>query len=258
MAWPIAELVFEVDVSLRLRNGVFPGRAPTPSINVHPDQVNTHLLVESPVEVLVVDQSSLSPSQWKAKQLWHDCMETAWTSAPAITPNIIIQVLPAEATVSLQGPASKTHRKLLEKWGYQTQYVYLDYTQCGASIDKQVLLLWSSKCTSESSQPLDDGFLKPYLSDLPPRPMSNCLRPPGFGSATDSPPSRTDSTRIPSSVTDTMPPKTGAWIQTPRGYRLLHSDELGKALGVPAAWTPKQDYSKKWVDGLTGIHVWEV
>ena len=33
MAWPIAELVFEVDVSLRLRNGVFPGRAPTPSIS---------------------------------------------------------------------------------------------------------------------------------------------------------------------------------------------------------------------------------
>ena len=88
--------------------------------------------------------------------------------------------------------------------------------------------------------------------------MSNCLRPPGFGSGTDSPPSRTDSNRIPSSVTDTMPPKTGACNQTPRGYRHLHPDELGKALGVPSEWTSRQDYSRKWVDGLTGIHAWEV
>ena len=66
LAWPKAEHAFEVDGSLRLRTEAFPGRPPSPSQCVHPDQASVRLLLDSPVEVLVVDQSSLPPSQWKA------------------------------------------------------------------------------------------------------------------------------------------------------------------------------------------------
>ena len=258
LAWPKAELVFETDECPSQRSRDFPGRPPPPHASVHPDEASSRILLDSPVEVLVVDRASLSHTKCKDPQVWHTWMDTAWAADTTVTPNLILQVWPAEVTTTLVGAFSKAHRKLLEKWGYETHYEFVEYTQCGSSVNKQALLVWSSK-TTVTSQPLDAGFLKKFLSSLPPRPMSNCLRPPGFGSYVDSPPSQTDVTeKLPRSDTDPMPPTTGAWISTPRGYRQLHSAELGKALGVPSSWNARQDYNRKWVDGLTGLHLWEL
>ena len=33
-----------------------------------------------------------------------------------------------------------------------------------------------------------------------------------------------------------MPDRSGRWIETDKGYRRLHPDELAKGLGVPKTW----------------------
>lgn len=67
-----------------------------------------------------------------------------------------------------------------------------------------------------------------------------------------------DHVSAPNAVRDPMPARPGSWIETDRGFRRLHADELARGLGVPKDWCPDpQVIIGKCIDHLVGIHLWE-
>ena len=128
------------------------------------------------------------------------------------------------------------------------------------------LIIMSFRVPNHSNARTVDVQWTVPLDDLPPRPMSNCLRPCGAG-PTHLTMDKVDipsilCTRIPDSITDPMPSCIGHWIHTFKGYRRLFSDELAKGLGIPKGWmksNPATLTLKSPVLNITaGVHLWEV
>jgi hypothetical protein len=137
--------------------------------------------------------------------------------------------------------------------GFETRYQLVDAESCGSAVSQARLVIWSFSRRASR----DEREWCVPTSDLPARPMSNCLRPFGARRNQDSCPVTNND--VPDAATDPMPSKCGAWIQTTAGYRRLYADELAKGLGVPSTWSEEGRCGLKarHLNNLVGIHLWE-
>lgn len=253
LVWEHATVRFEVDSQLDHLKTRLPLRPRARDWSDVPERTSRHILDHFPVDALVLDHSRdyNIASTMKAGPVWHQWMTTC---DQAVLPRIVVQVWQSWASGSEQGPLGATQRKLLQRLGYDSQYALMDTVQYGSPVQQERLLIVSYLLRR---YPTVHGIWDlPQPDNLPPRPMSNCLRPFGVGPTTANLMDKT-LPAPPNSIYDPMPNRAGALIRTPAGYRRLFSDELAKGLGVPSRWNPDRRLFSPTFDVLPGTHVWE-
>jgi hypothetical protein len=229
-AWPKSTVVFEVSSHGTLGNlGARPHAGWTGSVGSIP----LDLMHRKQLDVFVADHSRDNVFQTYGPRggltpWWYT---SVLGCPPHQRPKIIIQVWRDDCLIEEHGPTSQNARKPLEKMGYESRYQIVRGERVGSAVSQSRLFVTHFLRRG----PIDDRRWRLEESKIPPRPMSNCLRPFGSGRTQDSPPP-TETTSVPHSRTDSMPSKCGAWINTNAGYRRLHADELAKGLGVPSSW----------------------
>jgi len=263
--WARHQLAFEVDPSLSPSGPIHPPhRNQVPGY--HPARAPKDLLNQFPLDILVADHSSVTQltsmfgSDHDQGLDWHHWLRAC---SPDLRPKVIVQLWPAWALWRDPGPTSKHSRKPLERLGYDLRYRVLDATMFGGPVSQKRLVIVCFQRISSSvldAHPKTSVRRSPCWDFLPEdmgyRPMSNCLRPTGAGPTRDSLPS--DQVSVPHAARDPMPSRPGSWIETDRGFRRLHADELAKGLGVPRSWSRDPLLTtNKCVDHLVGVHLWE-
>ncbi len=260
--WERATHVFEVDPLMEHIRAKFPARPRAQSVSDTPSRTSRDILNLFPVEVLVLDHSRDHnvAAAFQVLPIWYSWLEACkrenW-------PELILQVWQQWATGSDRGPLDALQRKFLSRMGYESRYELLDTVDYGSPVTQSRLVILSYRLQdcSNGVAPAKNKFADWYLQppdNLPPRPMSNCLRPFGAGKVASSPTDDTDPKDVPNSTTDPMPSCAGSWIQTPTGFRRLFADELAKGLGVPTRWSPQTQRVKSVsLNALLGTHAWE-
>jgi hypothetical protein len=257
--WEKATHRFEVEPHLAHIIAKFPTRPRAQDWSDTPARTPHDILVRFPVEALIVDHSRdyNTVATVNNRPVWYDWLTTSPRDG---RPTTLVQVWPEWAAGSDGGPLGASHRKFIERMGYDTHYALLDTVLYGSPVQQTRLVIVNFK-TASSRRPAPWALDLPNA--LPPRPMSNCLRPFGAGKAVKTLP--TDATtsavhqHIPNSSRDPMPNAPGAWIETPAGFRRLHADELAKGLGVPSKWWPPETrhLTSHTLSTLLGSHGWE-
>jgi hypothetical protein len=218
-----------------------------------PNRVPTNVLSQHPVDCLMINDCKT--------QVW-----SPWISSVPINERPISILLFTQA-IHLEkesGPASKEHRKFMERLGYSIRFWLMEACDFGAAISQ--LRLGVLYIQEESAVML--GPKQPTPNELPPRPMSNLLMPFGVPSAawTKKVPNskhpdprglpcishlgfgRSDPIFDPQGP---MPDVLGSWFQVDKGIRRLQIEELAKAKGVPKEWQPisrkkYHSYGERW------------
>ena len=237
LVWPRTVLVFAIEPDLAHLNQKFPKRPCPQAWTSTPAKAPKTLLTQFPVDTLILDHSrdynaaAVFQSPGPPWHTWVDCCPID------CRPSILIQVWPESAVGSELGPLGVCARKFLQQRDYESHYSLVDSTEYGSHV-RQVRLVIISFSLSTHSAAARRWSISPS-DGLPPRPMSNCLRPYGAGKHVATPKEDCDPSRTPKSVQDPMPCRIGSWIETPQGFRRLYADELAKGLGVPT-WRAKQ------------------
>ena len=262
LVWERAVHVFEVDPLMDHLRIKFPSRPQARCWSDTPSRTPRDILNLYPVDVLVLDHSRdyNVAATVQGPPIWY-----SWLEACDLTrrPGLLIHVWQQWATGSDRGPLDALQRKFLSRMGYESRYELLDTVNYGSPVTQTRLIILSYRLQGDGTgmtlnkNKVAEWFLQPPDS-LPPRPMSNCLRPFGAGKVVPSPTGGADPMDIPNSITDPMPSCAGSWIRTPTGFRRLFADELAKGLGVPSLWAPQTHrLTSVSFNALLGTHAWE-
>ena len=260
LVWEQATIRFSVDPDHAHLASKFPQRPPALDWNDTPLRSPLSILQTFPVDVLILDHSqdySVARTV-KGGPVWYKWLGVS--EHLSCLPRVVVQVWQTWASGSEQGPLGATQRKFMHRLGYETRYAILDAVEYGSPVQQSRLIVFGYLRGCYPAL-IGEPWMLPVSDGLPPRPMSNCLRPFGAGPTVKAP---TDGelpiSTVPKSVSDLMPSRAGAWIQVPSGgYRRLFANELAKGLGVPQKWNSadKKYLSSHTFDHLPGSHVWE-
>jgi hypothetical protein len=126
-----------------------------------PNRLKKRFLNHHPVDCLLIEGESYTT--WIP---W--ILEASDTNRP----QAILNFVNKEALDQDDGPLPKTHRKILQKLGYDVRYWYLNAWEFGAALDLSTLcMVWYRTEDPTAEMPA------PRSSALPVRPMSNLLKP---------------------------------------------------------------------------------
>jgi hypothetical protein len=251
-AWTRASHRFEVDDSLSKTKRSVPNRPKASDFSGSLDNAPSNVLAKWPVDVFVADHSRASTDN--GTPLWYDWLH----DVPKLDrPQVVVQVWPSYFINQEKGPMAPQRRKSLERLGYAVSFHFMKGLDYGGTVDQDRLVVM---CISSGTASEGERVTLPKHETATPRPMANCLRPFGAGSHRETKPQLPNHVVVRNSVTDPMPPNAKSWIQTPKGFRRLHADELAKGLGMPSSWrcaNPDQ-FQADTVDRMTAVHLWEV
>jgi hypothetical protein len=204
--WQRTRLVFEVEPTIAELKECLPRRPSSATWSGTPQQAPANLLTRHPIDILVVDHSRDHSEiaifgEGERSPPWYEWLKRCPTEK---RPTAIIQYWQPWSMLSSVGPLSKPARKSLEQMGFETRYQLVDAESCGSAVSQARLVIWSFSRRASR----DEREWCVPTSDLPARPMSNCLRPFGARRNQDSCPVTNND--VPDAATDPMPSKCGA------------------------------------------------
>ena len=158
----------------------FPSRPQAQSVSDTPCRTSRDILNLFPVEVLVLDHSRDHnvAAAFQVLPIWYSWLEACKREN---RPELVLQVWQQWATGSDRGPLDALQRKFLSRMGYESRYELLDTVDYGSPVTQSRLVILSyrlqdSNGLASAKNKFADWYLQPP-DNLPPRPMSNCLRP---------------------------------------------------------------------------------
>ena len=212
-----------------------------PTILFGPHRIWRNLLVENPVDLLVIERGHHSKASGIIRsETWE---EMAGSTPTDKRPQIVLEAWRSDIQVWKYRPMCKPTVTRWLKLGYQSHCKFVNATAIGGAVDQDralVIRVRSEEANANSGEWKWDQW-DHNLSVI--RPMSNLLVPPGLVH------------RTPKWHSHPMPPKVGALIETDKGTRGLMAEEVARGLGVPKG--AEKDLSTSSLDRTTSVFHWE-
>jgi hypothetical protein len=215
LALPKAHHVFEIEDDLSRLNKGWP-RRPAPLVSHTFVRTPVSILADNPVDLLVSAFSRSDVSKSLESRLWDFLDATPVCLRPILT----LEILDVAQLIDSCGPMTKRVRKNMKRLGYSVRGQVLSNLDCGGAVTQDKMIVFAFNTNKVPESYASEWKLTPPPM-LPPRPMTNCLRPFGAGSTETAPPGHaTDqaSIHIPDNRTAPMPLRAGDWIHVPTGY----------------------------------------
>ena len=236
-AWPTMTHVFSVDGPPDSSADLCrpESRLPRNWLNVHP------------VDLLAVDLGTRRPGDGRRDEDWFVLISSTHLRN---RPKVPLESWPDHAAGWEHHPMTKTTAHKWIELGHSSRFKLIPSTWVGGAVAQSRLLV----ARSSTHQPQWSWDDIPAPSGI--RPMGNLLTPRGLlpwkvKSSTVPPPHGPH----PHSLRDAMPPRSGAWIETPDGVRRLQQCELLKGLG---GRSNKDDpISERLLRHTTSVFIWE-
>lgn len=261
--WPDEDQVFSAqayDCNEALSN------RPTVSEAGSPERVPHKILKKVAMDVLMVDGSGPLSAKPPWEQWVGRCPEKDQPQAIAI-------MSPASTLVTdRESGHMKQIRKRMEHRGYSSGVWFLRAHEHGAALRQDRVAWYFYKSRGDK----DQGPREPTPNGLPPRPVSNLLKPFGVPHAAWSrsewKPATADENlsdilapcilagsirKVPAFHTSgPLPDSLATWVKVERGVRRILPEEMAAIKGVPKEWGNTSDVPSSVLDNMTGIHLW--